>query len=275
MYICPLFIAGMKKLSPLFLLFLVFACNNGGTDTPDEVNPDIPINLSYSIISPSYPHDTSCYTQGLTFYKGELYEGTGDPDRIGKTRLMKVDLKTGKALKQISLDKKYFGEGITILRDTIYQLTYQEHVVFVYTMDFKKIKEYPLAGEGWGITTDGKSLIVSNGSSDLDYYEPSTFKKQKSVTVTDAGVNSFNLNELEFIDGFIFANQWQYDYILKINPANGKIVAKANLVKVWDAAKAKYPGANVPNGIAYDETTKKIYITGKYWSELYEIQFGK
>ncbi len=265
----------MKKLIPLFLLFFLAACNNGGTDTPDEVNPDTPINLSYSIISPSYPHDTSSFTQGLTFYKGELYEGTGDPDRNGKTRLMKVDLKTGKPLKQISLDKKYFGEGITILRDTIYQLTYQENVVFVYNIDFKKIKEYTLIGEGWGITTDGKSLIVSNGSSNLDYYDPSTFKKQKSVPVTDAGVNSFNLNELEYIDGFIFANQWQYDYILKINPENGKIVAKANLAKVWDTAKAKYPGSNVPNGIAYDETTKKIYITGKYWPALYEIQFGK
>lgn len=262
----------MKKLSPLFLLFYLVACNNGGTDTPDEVNPDIPINLSYSIISPSYPHDTSSFTQGLTFYKGELYEGTGN---YGKSKLHKVELKTGKANKSVKIDDKYFGEGIAILHDTIYQLTWQENIVFVYTLDFKKIKEYTLIGEGWGITTDGKSLIVSNGSSNLDYYDPSTFKKQKSVTVTDAGINSFNLNELEYIDGFIFANQWQYDYILKINPENGKIVAKANLVKVWDEAKAKYPGANVPNGIAYDETTKKIYITGKYWPALYEIQFGK
>lgn len=265
----------MKKLIPFLLILFVIACNNGGTDTPDEVNPDMPVNLSYSIIAPSYPHDTTSYTQGLTFYKGELYEGTGDPGYVGKTKLMKVDLKTGKAIKQISLDKKYFGEGIAILNDTIYQLTYQEHVVFVYTMDFKKIKEFPLTTEGWGLTTDGKSLIVSTGNGDLDYYEPSAFKKQKSLTVTEAGINSFNLNELEFIDGFVYANQWNYDYILKINPADGKIVAKVNLVKVWDLVKSKYPGAQVPNGIAYDDVTKKIYITGKYWPELYQIEFGK
>ena len=264
----------MKKIIPFIFILFAIACNNGGTDTPGEVPKDVPVNLSYSIISPSYPHDTSSFTQGLTFYKGELYEGTGDPGHEGKAKLMKVDLKTGKAIKQISLDKKYFGEGITILNDTIYQLTYQEHLVFAYDMNFKKIKEFELKTEGWGLTTDGKSLIVSNGGSDLTYYEPSTFKQQKTITITDAGAPSFNLNELEFADGFIYANQWQFDYILKINPVDGKVVAKTNLVKVWDRVKAIYPKADVPNGIAYNDITKKFYITGKYWPELYEIVFG-
>ena len=269
----------MKKIVSLFLPFILFACknndsnNNNSKGTPDTITPEQPAILSYSIISPSYPHDTSSFTQGLTFYKGELYEGTGLP---GKSRLMKVDSKTGKVLKSISLDKKYFGEGIAILRDTIYQLTWQQNVVFAYTVkDFKKVKEFPISTEGWGITTDGKSLIVSTGGNNLDYYDPATFTKQKSLPITDAGADSYNLNELEYIDGYIYANQWQASYIFKIDPATGKIVAKANLAKEEDAAKAINPGADVLNGIAYDETTQKIYITGKNWPALYEIQFSK
>jgi glutaminyl-peptide cyclotransferase len=270
----------MKKIIPFIFILLMVACNNGANDKPDDVPKDVPINLSYSIISPSYPHDTSSFTQGLTFYKDELYEGTGNYE---KSRLMKVDLKTGKAIKSVKLDVKsikvnndsVFGEGIAILHDTIYQLTWQTHVVLVYNMKLEKIKEFPLATEGWGITTDGKSLIVSAGGSDLDYYDPSTFAKQKSVTVTEAGANSFNLNELEFIDGFVYANQWQAPYIFKINPADGKIVAKINLTQVWDRVMVIDPKANVPNGIAYNDVTKKIYVTGKLWPELYEIEFGK
>jgi glutamine cyclotransferase len=274
----------MKKITAIILSVLFITCKNNdthvagpGTDPDNKPEPP-PAVLSYSIISPAYPHDTASFTQGLTFYKGELYEGTGDPLFNGKTKLMKIDLKTGKAVKSISLSNKYFGEGITILRDTIYQLTWQQHVVFVYAIkgnDFKKVKEFPLSTQGWGITTDGKSLIVSTGGNNLDYYDPSTFTKQKSLPITDAGADSYNLNELEYIDGYIYANQWQASYIFKIDPANGKIIAKANLAKEEDAAKAVYPGADVLNGIAYDEATKKIYITGKYWPALYEIQFSK
>ena len=272
LYICQTLIIVMKKVVPFVFIFLAVACNNGANDKPDYVPQDVPVNLSYSIISPSYPHDTSSFTQGLTFYKGELYEGTGNK---GFSRLMKVDLKTGKAIKSIKLDDKYFGEGVAILNDTIYQLTWQDNVVLVYTLDFKKIKEFPLTTEGWGITTDGKSLIVSAGGSDLDYYEPSTFTKQKSVTVTDAGASAFNLNELEFIDGFVYANQWQAPYIFKINPVDGKIVAKINLTQVWDRVMVIDPKANVPNGIGYNDVTKKIYVTGKLWPELYEIEFAR
>ena len=280
----------MKQIRTIFLFILIAATiffisltgckNNDSSGTRDGhdtslVKTEPPAILSYSIISPAYPHDTASFTQGLTFYKGELYEGTG---YNGKSKLMKVDLKTGKAIKSIPLDNKYFGEGIAILRDTIYQLTWQQNVVFVYAIkgnDFKKVKEFPLNTEGWGITTDGKSLIVSTGGNNLDYYDPSTFTKQKSLPITDAGADSYNLNELEYIDGYIYANQWQASYIFKIDPATGKIVAKANLAKEEDAAKAIYPKADVLNGIAYDEITKKIYITGKYWPALYEIQFSK
>jgi glutamine cyclotransferase len=205
-----------------------------------------------------------------------LYEGTGDPGYIGKSRLMKLDLKTGKPLKSISLSDKFFGEGITILRDTVYQLTWQEHKVFVYTLkDLKLVKEYDLSGEGWGITNDGQKLIVSTGNGMLYYYDPSTFKLLSKSSIMEGNSNTFNLNELEYIDGFVYANQYQYPYVLKIDPAAGRVVAKYDLNDMWNRVKAIDPKVDVPNGIAYDSTTKKIYVTGKYWPEMYEIQLGQ
>ncbi len=250
-------------------------CNNGN-GTKDSIIPiPAPKNISYSIIK-SYPHDTSSFTQGLVIYNGSLYESTGD-ESANANQLMKVDLVTGKIERSVSLDKKkYFGEGITILRDTIYQLTWKEKTVFVYTLkDFKKVKELSINTEGWGITTDGKELIVSDGTSNLYYYEPSAFRLLRTQEVTEAGSLSHNLNELEYIDGYVYANQWQYPYILKIDPRSGEIVGKADLTDVWNRVQAKDPGADVPNGIAYDAATKKIYVTGKVWPDLYEILFGQ
>jgi glutamine cyclotransferase len=269
----------MKSILILLFPLAIISCKNndsngtGNPDNPTTNPPQQPAVLSYSIISPAYPHDTSSFTQGLAFYKGELYEGTG---LNGKSKLMKVNLSTGKADRSIKLDDKYFGEGITILNDTIYQLTWQNNVVFVYTVkDFKKVNQFTINTEGWGLTHDGKNLIVSSGGNNLDYYDPRTFTKLKSLSVTQAGADAYNLNELEYIDGYIYANQWNASYIFKIDPANGKIIAAANLAKEEDAVRVIYPGANVLNGIAYDETTKKIYITGKNWPALYEIQFSK
>ena len=203
-----------------------------------------------------------------------MYESTGE---YGTSRLIKVDVKTGKALQSIDLDKKYFGEGIAIINDTIYQLTYREDVGFMYSLkDFKKLGEFKFAAkEGWGMTSDGKNIIASDGTSRLYYYEPGTFKLIKTQDVTEGGDLSYNVNELEYINGFIYANQYQAPYVLKINPANGAIVAKADLTSMWNRIKVTDPKADVPNGIAYDSAAKKIYITGKWWPELYEIQFGE
>ena len=266
----------MKKFLYVVLLFLFTACknnDNNGQQSGTDPKPNGPKSISYSIIS-TFPHDTSSFTEGLLFYKGELYESTG---LAGKSRLMKVDMKTGKALKSIDLDKKYFGEGMVILNDTIYQLTYQEKVGFMYSLkDFKKIKEFEFASkEGWGMTTDGKEIIASDGTSNLYYYEPSTFKLLRTQSVTEAGSLAFNLNELEYIDGFIYANQWQAPYIFKIDPSSGQIVGKADLSQLASQVKSKFPFAEYMNGIAYDAATKKIYITGKLWPELYEIQFAQ
>jgi glutaminyl-peptide cyclotransferase len=260
----------MKKTAYILTLFLLAGC--GGPGKPAETDPNAPKIMSDSIVG-TFPHDTSSYTQGLLIYKGEMYEGTGLEN---KSKLMKIDLKTGKALLSISLEGKYFGEGVTILNDTVYQLTWKNKKVFVYTLkDFKKIKEYDVDFDGWGLTTDGKNLIVSTGASDLLFFEPSTFKLLKTQTVTESGSPSFNLNELEYIDGFVYANQYEYPYIFKIDPATGQILAKADLTKMWDRIKAINPDADVPNGIAYDHDAKKIYITGKWWPELYEVQFSQ
>ncbi|MEI9945243.1 MAG: glutaminyl-peptide cyclotransferase [Chitinophagaceae bacterium] len=265
----------MKKILSLFsLLAFLTACNN--TDNP---KPDNPGNISgtksisYSVLN-TYPHDTSSFTEGILIYKGDLYESTGD---YGKSRLLKTDLKTGKALQSLSLDPKYFGEGIVIVNDTIYQLTYKENVGFMYSLkDFKKIKEFKFAAkEGWGMTTDGKQIIASDGTSALYFYEPSTFRLLRTQDITEDGTPVSNVNELEYIDGYIYSNQWQYPYILKIDPANGNVVGKADLSKITETIKAKYPYADVLNGIAYDSATKKMYVTGKKWPELYEIQFSQ
>lgn len=257
------------------LLFLA-ACNNDDKsngnppETPDNGESSVQA-ISYSIAK-QYPHNASSFTQGLVIYKGKLYEGTGNR---GESKLMEVDLNTGKALKSINLPEKYFGEGIAILNDTVYQLTWQENVVFVYTLpDFKKVKEFPIATEGWGITTDGKNLIVSDGTSNLYFYEPATFDLLRSQSVRFNGALAFKLNELEYINGYVYANQWESPFIYKIDPSNGSIVGQMNLQDIWNNIRKDSPKADVPNGIAYDADTKKTYITGKWWPSLYEIEFS-
>ncbi|MGZ5191299.1 MAG: glutaminyl-peptide cyclotransferase [Flavisolibacter sp.] len=262
----------MKVFSTLFLSILSFSiisCNNSTEGRVDE--PPIP-TLSFSIVS-ALPHNTANFTQGLEFYNNTLLEGTG---LNGKSKLIQTDISTGKVIKELAIDSKYFGEGITVLHDTLYQLTYKELVAFAYNIkDFKKLKEFPFKGEGWGLTNDGKNLIVSNGSSSsLFYYEPGTMNLLKELPVTENGGSVININELEYINGFVYANQYQYPYILKINPANGEVVGKFDLTSVIEKVKAKNPDVDVLNGIAYNPKTDKIYITGKLWPEIYEMQFA-
>ncbi|HEV8508561.1 MAG TPA: glutaminyl-peptide cyclotransferase [Chitinophagaceae bacterium] len=250
---------------------LGFGCNNAGDVSSTSLSQQ-PDSLGCTI-QKTFPHDTSSFTEGLLIYKGALYESTGE---YGKSKLLKIDLRPGKIEKQLDLDPKYFGEGIVILSDTIYQLTYKEKALFVYDLDFKKIRQDTITtdnGQGWGMTTDGINLIVDDGTDNLYFYEPSTFKLIKKLSVTDAGSPGYNLNELEYIDGYIYANQWQLPYILKIDPSNGKVVAKGDLTVLWNRLQQKAPKANVLNGIAFDAETKKIYITGKNWPELYEVRF--
>jgi len=264
----------MKKLLYATILLTLFSSCNDNANDPGNTEPAAngPKPLGYSIIR-TYPHDTSSFTQGLAIYKGNMYEGTGE---YGRSHLLKVNLEKGVAEQKISLDNKYFGEGVTVLNDTIYQLTWQQNTVFAYTLnDFKKVKEFRIDTEGWGLTHNGQELIVSDGTSNLYYYNPSNFQLLRTQTITEGGSLSFNLNELEYIDGYIYANQWQYPYIFKIDPGSGTIVGKIDLTDIWNRVKAKTPEADVPNGIAYDSASGKIYITGKRWPELYEITLSQ
>lgn len=269
----------MKQLFlPLVLTVLVFSissCKNtddsGNTPLSDNENNTQVKSLGYSLIA-TYPHDTSSYTQGLQIYQGRLFEGTG---QYGSSALMETDLLTGKRKKSIALDNRFFGEGITIVNDTIYQLTWKEQKIFVYTLDLKRIKELPLDKEGWGLTYNGKELILSNGSGELFFYDPNGFRLVRTQLVTEAGSPSYNLNELEYIEGFIYANQYTTPYILKIDPNTGQVVAKADVTSLWNQSRQLYPQAEVPNGIAFNADSKKFYITGKWWPQLYELQFSQ
>ena len=259
----------------LFFTMVLFAsCSNddtSGSTTPDSSPGSSVAQLSYTIAS-SYPHDTSAYTQGLEFYKGQLLEGTGN---YGKSKLLQTDLQTGKALRSVSLDSGYFGEGITVLNDTLYQLTWKEKKVLVYTAkDFKKIKELPLSTEGWGLTNDGKNLIATDGSNNLYFYEPGTMRLMRTQGVTENGAPAVNLNELEYINGYLYANQYSIsNYIFKIDPESGHVVARLDLGDLTKRVKASTPQISELNGIAYNPETKKVYVTGKHWPQLFEINF--
>lgn len=261
----------------LAISFLILSscnnANNGENNSPTSNGESLNSikSLSYSLIA-TYPHDTSSYTQGLQFYKGRLFEGTG---LYGNSALFETELSTGKKKKGIELDNSFFGEGITIVNDTIYQLTWKEQKIFVYTLDFKKIKELPLDKEGWGLTYNGKELILSNGSGELFFYTPHNFQLVRTQLVTENGSPSYNLNEMEFVEGYIFVNQYNTPNILKIDPLSGQVVAKVDITSLWNQARQLYPSAEVPNGIAYDANTKKFYITGKWWPQLFELQFSQ
>lgn len=193
-----------KLLFCVALAFLI-ACSDNA-DKLDAGKPGVTIALPYDSIRIVMAHDTSSFTEGLLLYKDTLYESTGE---YGHSKLLQLDPRTGKTIKRIPLNDTLFGEGITILNDTLYQLTWREHTVLVYDLKtWKKVREiHTMKHEGWGLTTDGKELIISDGSSTLYYYQPSTFRLLKTVMITDDGSPIGNINELEYIDGYIYANQ--------------------------------------------------------------------
>lgn len=267
-------------------LGLFVACNNhtdsdtSATTTNNNNNTDnSPQLINFSVVQ-ALPHDTSSFTEGLLFHDGQLYESTGtEPNMPSDRRSLfgVVDPKTGKIDKKAELDRNiYFGEGITFLNGKVYQLTWTTKKGFIYdATTFKKLGEFDIpVKEGWGMTTDGTNLIMSDGSSNISYVDPHTFHLVKVIGITDNNGPVSNINELELINGFLYANQWQTTYILKIDPSSGKVVGKLDLTSLATEAKNKFPGADVLNGIAYDSTTHKVYVTGKLWPNIYEIKFG-
>lgn len=269
----------MKHLHILVTLFILLnSCRN---DTPDEVvNPistiPAPKQLSYSILN-VYPHDTSSYTQGLQYVNGVLYEGSGNPQRIkNKSKLRKVEYTTGKILKETFLPDILFGEGITVLGDKIYQLTYEEKRGFVYNLtDFKLLKEFSYTTQGWGMTNDGTHLLVSDGSNIIYFWDAETLNEVKRISVEDNTGLRNNINELEYINGFIYANVYLTDEVLKIDPATGIVTGKIDFSGLKSAyAELMNPPTDVLNGIAWDSSRNRLFITGKYWSKLFEVKLN-
>lgn len=271
----------MKK-TYIYLVFLaVAACNCNNSSSPKETEPTetiaAPAAITYSIVN-TFPHDTSSYTQGLIWHNNTLYEGTGREG--GFSKIAKVDLATGKALQQQYNDPKEFGEGIAILNNKLFQLTWQNHKVHVYDMNtFKKIGEFNWDKEGWGLTTDGKSLILSDGSNIIYFINPDTFQVEKTISVTDNYGMVDSINELEFVNGSIYANKYMTNYILKINAATGKVEGRLDLRDIFQQSgktneinKIPDPQEDVLNGIAYDSAKQSFYITGKQWPVLFEVK---
>lgn len=216
----------------------------------------------------TYSHDTGAYTQGLFFNDGQLYESTG---QWGESSFRVVDLQTGKPSRKLSFDRKYFAEGSVMLDGNLYILTWTNKVAFVYdaaTLEYRQTYSYPM--EGWGLTTDGRSLIASDGSDRLFFLSPD-LKLEKVVRVTLDGKPLRYLNELEWIDGKIWANVYLTDMIVIVNPANGKVESRIDCSSVFPKSR-RTPDMDVLNGIAHDDSTGKIYITGKYWPFLFEVE---
>ena len=253
--------------------------NRGYTgDSENSLNKSIPV-IEYTYIK-SYPHDTASFTEGLLFRNSKLYESTGATKDLPQTRSLFgiLNLTTGKIETKAEIDRsKYFGEGIAFLNGKIFQLTYKTKIGFIYDAGtFQKIGEFIFPGdEGWGMTTDGINLIMSDGTFELKFLDPITFNMVKKISVTENGHAKDNLNELEYINGYIFANIWNTNFIVKINPKDGKIVGKLNLDPLAYEANHIYPGSLEMNGIAYDSINDKIFITGKLWPVIYELQIDK
>jgi glutamine cyclotransferase len=219
-------------------------------------------------VEESLPHDVSAYTQGLFFYEGELYESCG---QYGESSFRKVELATGKVLNRINFDRKYFLEGACALKGRIYILTWQENTCFVYDIKtMSLIGSVRYRGEGWGLTTDGKYLIMSDGSSSLTFRNPDNFKVEKQVTVTLNGKSLRYLNELEYINGEIWANVYGSDAIVTINPSSGAVTGMIDCRNLLPSALRK-PSTDVLNGIAYNDRDGAIWLTGKYWPKIFRV----
>ena len=217
----------------------------------------------------TYPHDPHAFTQGLIYLDGYLYESTG---LNGRSTLRKEDLETGRVLKEVSLPSQYFGEGLTNWGSTLIQLTWQSHVGFVYDRaSFRVLRTFHYPREGWGLTQDGKHLILSDGSDTLHFLNPTTFAQTRSLRVRDHGTPVKELNEMEYIGGEIYANVWMTYKIARISPVTGDVLGWIDLSGILPEIFVRRPG-EVLNGIAYDQASKRLFVTGKLWPRLFEIQ---
>ncbi len=214
-----------------------------------------------------FPHDKNAFTEGLVFTDGYLFEGTG---LNGKSSVRQQNLTTGEVLQSVALPQQYFGEGIAILGDRIYQLTWQSHKGFVYDLDLVPIQEFSYATEGWGLTHNGTHLIMSDGTSSLYFIDPANFSVVGQVQVKDGENAVSKLNELEYINGEVWANVWQTDLVARISPHSGLVLGWVNFSGLLTPAERV--GTDVLNGIAFDPTSDRLLVTGKYWPKIFEVE---
>jgi glutamine cyclotransferase len=244
----------------LILIFVLFRVSGKKPDTAET--------FTYRIIN-TFPHDPKAFTQGLVFGDSFLYEGTG---RYGQSELRRVELETGDVNRIHELSSEFFGEGITVYGEHIIQLTYRENIGFVYDKDtFQLLRQFDYPMEGWGITHDGRRLIVSDGTSALYFLDPETFEQVGRIRVYDGNVPVWGLNELEYVKGQVYANVWPTDRITIIAPDTGQVMGWISLKGIL-TRKDQTEYVDVLNGIAYDEKNGRLFVTGKYWPKLFEIE---
>lgn len=267
---------------------MTISCGNPPSNSGPNINgapanrtkPEPVPMYDYQIVK-EYPHDPKAFTQGLEFHNGVLYESTGGSkespvqpnDAPIYSSLRRVDYQTGKVLQKYDLPNTFFGEGITVFGDKIYQLTWREMTAFVYDLNFKLLREIRYTGEGWGLTNDGTNLIMSDSTHVLRVVDPETFKTVRTIVVNDEfGKPIMKLNELEMINGEIWANVYQTGWIVRIDPQTGRLLGRIDINKLVDAEESDNDNALELNGIAQEKETGRIFITGKLWKRLLEIR---
>jgi glutaminyl-peptide cyclotransferase len=256
-------VATASALIIVVVLAGVFAVVLNGHQTASQ-SPDQAVNYTYSVVK-TYPHDTSAFTEGLVYSNSSLYESTGE---YGESSLRRVDLDTGSVLQEYNLSSEYFGEGLTAVDSSLIQLTWANNIGFVYNQDsFAVMRNFSYSTQGWGLTYDGSSLIMSDGASTLIYLNPQTFQVTRQVDVKDGNQSVTNINELEYINGDVYANIWMTNKIAIINPQTGQVKGWIDLSGIYQPTSHD----SVLNGIAYDQQTGRLFVTGKNWPNLYEI----
>jgi len=254
----------MPRRVAVVFLFFAFALSHAREQNPSQRPPE----YIFKVIR-TFPHDSDAFTQGLAYRDGFLYEGTG---LNGRSSLRKVQLETGKVVQRINLASDYFGEGIAVLNNQIFQLTWQSHIGFVYDVnDFHLLRRFSYSGEGWGLATDGHDLYMSDGTPEIRVLDPATFSEKRRFTVHDGSTRIKELNELEWVEGELFANIWQTDRIARISPQTGDVVGWIDLKGLLSPVYSTEQGA-VLNGIAYDSARKRLFVTGKLWPNIFEIR---
>ena len=240
------------------------ACGNDSPEPPSV--PGAPVQPVTNVRS--YPHDPKAFTQGLVYHDGQLLESTG---RFGESSLRRVRLETGEVLQKVDVPQEYFAEGLAVLGNRVFQLTWQNGIGFIYDLTtFKQTGTFRYEGEGWGLTTDGTSLILSDGTAAIRFLDPTTFAVTRTIEVKNGSEFVDSLNELEWVRGEIWANVWHKDWIARIDPRDGHVIGWLDVGQLLPEATAADPEA-VPNGIAFDAATGRLFVTGKLWSRVFEV----